>query len=105
MQVPYLVTHCKRGHRTQFPQSMSEPPLQHLIDPSTTALSVAVSCYTCTRAENHTIESRPVNIGTEDTVEYQIERPTHGFVCELVCVEGDSCIPLKVIAPRSAAMT
>jgi hypothetical protein len=80
MEIPYIVVHCKRGHRTQFPQETIEPPFEHLADPSKGALSVAVSCGVCKRVENHTIEKRPTHIGTEDTVEYQTKRVAYGFV-------------------------
>jgi hypothetical protein len=40
MDVPYIVMHCKLGHRTQFPQSTIEPPFAHLASLSKSPLSV-----------------------------------------------------------------
>ena len=105
MEIPYIVVHCKRGHRTQFPQETSESPFEHLADPSKGALSIAVSCGVCKRVENHTIEKRATHIGTEDTVEYQTRRAAYGFVRKLRCAETGCPFPLTVIAPRNAAMT
>ena len=105
METPYIVTHCKRGHLTQFPQSTIGPPLEYLEAPSKGSLSVAVSCCVCSHVENHTIESRPTRIGTEDTVEYQTQRPAYGFVHELMCDERNCLTPLAVIAPRKSEPT
>lgn len=105
MDVPYSVMHCKLGHRTQFPQSTIEPPFAHLANPSKSRLSVTLSCCVCSRVDNQVIRSLPSRIDTEDTVEYQTERPARGFVRELECDEKDRCTPLKVFAPRNSAMS
>ena len=40
-----------------------------------------------------------------DTVEYQTERSTRGFVHEVECDEKDCCTPLKVFAQGNGAMS
>ena len=105
MEIPYIVVHCKRGHRNQFPQSTIEPPCEHLAVRSKDSLSVTVSGYVCKGVDSHTIQSLQTRIGTEDTVESQTQRPAYGFEIFLECGLEDCQTPVGVIAPRNHAMT
>ena len=106
MHIPYLVFHCKKcRRRIQFPQATIEGPLEHLVHPSKDLPPVSLSCGECGFVCTYVLPKDPLPTGTEDTVEYQQQRPVLGFERELRCAQLDCRAPLRVTAPRKSAMT